>query len=216
MQQLIAAFPHLHLAGICSSAGEALELLEATTVDLMLLDIEMPGMTGLEFVKNLENPPITILVTSKKDYALEAFDYNVVDYLVKPVPMERFFKAITKAKHIYDTTRRPKVDDQIKDYLFVKLSTGITKIDTKDILWIEALGDYITIHTPDKKHTVHSTLKAVEKKLDPEKFIRVHRSFIISIDTVNAVDDNVIAINKQLIPIGAVFKENFKKRLNLL
>lgn len=214
MEHLVKQFPYLSLIGIYSSAVEALETINSGSVDLMFLDIEMPQMTGLEFVKNIPKSPMTILATSKKDYALEAFEYNIIDYLVKPVPLERFFKAITKAKNIYDIAKTDR--HRTKDHLFIKVNGSIAKVDVKDILWIEALGDYITIHTPEKRYTVHSTLKAIEAKLDPEKFLRVHRSYIISIETINAIDDSVVAINKQLIPIGAVYKENFKKRLNLL
>lgn len=214
MEHLVKQLPFLNLIGVYGSACDALKILNSQTVNLMLLDIEMPEMTGLQFLKNLSKPPITILATSKKDYALEAFEYNIIDYLVKPIPLERFFKAISKAKTAFDSTgKNPEFSF---DNLFVKVNGAIAKVDTREILWIEALGDYITIHTPEKRYTVHSTLKAIEARLDPEKFLRVHRSYIIAIDTINAIDDNVIAINKQLIPIGAVYKENFKKRLNLL
>ncbi|MFL5764267.1 MAG: LytR/AlgR family response regulator transcription factor [Bacteroidia bacterium] len=211
---LAAQLPFLKVSGIFGSALEATTILNSGSIDLMFLDIELPDITGLEFMGTLQNPPLTILITSKKEYALEAFEYNVVDYIVKPVAVERFLKAVTKARITYDASGRPA--DSSKDHLFIKVNGTIAKIDVKDILWIEALGDYITIHTSDKKYTVHSTLKAVEARLDPDRFLRVHRSYIISVGAISSIDDSVVSINKQLIPIGAVHRDNFRKRLNLL
>jgi DNA-binding LytR/AlgR family response regulator len=215
MSFLVSQVPFLNLVGTYSNAGEALNSLNNVKVDLMLLDIEMPNINGLEFVKSLKNPPLTILATSQKRYALEAFECNIIDYLVKPIALDRFFKAITKAKDFFDTANKG-FDLSNKEYMFVKMNGTLTKINIKEILWIEALGDYISINTSEKKYTVHSTMKAMENKLDTEKFIRVHRSFIVSVDTINSIDDNTIVINKQLIPIGFVYKENLTKRLNLL
>jgi two-component system LytT family response regulator len=211
---LAGQLPFLNVTGMYGSALEATAALNSGDTDLMFLDIELPDITGLEFIRSLSDPPLTILITSKKEYALEAFEHSVVDYLVKPVSIERFLKAVTKARTIYDASG--KNGENSKDQLFIKINGMIARIETKNILWIEALGDYITIHTPDKKYTVHSTLKAVEARLDPERFLRVHRSYIISVDTISSIDDSMISINKQLIPIGAVYRENFKKRLNLL
>ena len=128
--------------------------------------------------------------------------------------MDRFFKAIAKAKDIFDSAHQT-IDFSNKDSLFIKTNSTLVKIFTKDILWIEALGDYITINTSGKKHTIHSTMKSMESKLATEKFIRVHRSFIVSIDEINSIDDSLIFIDKQTIPIGAIYKENLIKRLNL-
>jgi DNA-binding LytR/AlgR family response regulator len=211
---LAAQLPFLNVAGIFGSALEATSILNTGTVDLMFLDIELPDISGLEFMRSLSAPPLTILITSKKEYALEAFELHVVDYLVKPVSVERFLKAVTKARSTYDSSGRAAQGS--RDQLFIKFNGTIARINTKDILWIEALGDYVTIHATDKKYTVHSTLKAVEARLDPEKFLRVHRSYIISVDAISSIDDSVISINQQLIPIGAVHRENFRKRLNLL
>jgi two-component system, LytTR family, response regulator len=215
LKHLISQIPYLELIGVYQDTAEALSALNEKKVDLMLLDIEMPGISGLEFIKGLKNPPLTILVTSKKEYALEAFECNVIDYLVKPILIDRFFKAIEKARDIFDNYKKNLVSSN-QDYLFVKISGALIKIDIRDILWIEALGDYISVNTIAKKHTVHSTMKSIENKLSPEKFIRVHRSYIVSIDNINSIDDNTIVINKQLIPVGYVYKEKLIKQLNLL
>jgi two-component system LytT family response regulator len=216
MKHLVAQIPFLNLIGIYCNAGETLNTLNSKSVNLMLLDIEMPDVNGLEFIRSLKNPPLTILATSKKEYAIEAFECNIIiDYLVKPIAIDRFFKAIAKSKDIFDGSAKNS-DLLNKDYVFVKINGTLTKINMKEILWIEALGDYITINTSGKKHTIHATMKSIENKLDTEKFIRVHRSYIVSVDNINSIDDNMIVIDRQLIPIGYVYKENLTKRLNLL
>jgi two-component system LytT family response regulator len=215
MKHLVSQVNYLTLVGLCSNANEALELLNNGKIDLLLLDIEMPDISGLDLIKSLKNPPLTILATSRKDYAIEAFECNVVDYLVKPFSFDRFFKAIEKAKEIFENAQQT-IDFSNKNTAFIKSSGTIIKINISEIQWIEALGDYITIHTSTKKFTIHSTMKTIENKLDSSKFIRVHRSFIVAVDNISSIDDNVIVIEKQLIPVGAVYKENLIKRLNFL
>lgn len=215
LKHLVSQVSYLKLIGVYSKASEALSDLDNKSVDLMLLDIEMPDINGLDFIKTIKAPPLTIFVTSKKEYALEAFECNIIDYLVKPILLDRFFKAITKSKEIFETFKKNDASLS-QDFLFVKVNGSIIKISTKEILWVEALGDYININTAEKKYTVHSTMKTMENKLGDDKFIRVHRSYIISIANINSIDDNIIVINKQLIPIGLVYKENLIKRLNLL
>lgn len=215
MKHLVAQVQYLNLAGIFKTAADALTFLDNNKIDLMLLDIEMPGMNGLELVKSLKEPPITILSSSQEKYAIDAFEYRVVDYLVKPVLADRFLKSIEKAKENFDNSRQT-IDFSNKDYVFVKNNGVLVKINIKEILFIEALGDYMTINTSEKKYTIHSTMKMIESKLDPSKFIRIHRSSIISIDKITSIEDNIVVIGKQLIPVGAIYKENLTKRLNLL
>ncbi|MES2285839.1 MAG: LytTR family DNA-binding domain-containing protein [Bacteroidota bacterium] len=215
LKHLVSQVSYLNLIGVYTKASESLTVLNDKSVDLMLLDIEMPDINGLEFIKTIKEPPLTIFVTSKKEYAIEAFEYSIIDYLVKPILLDRFFKAIAKSKEIFETYK--KNDATLgQDYLFVKVNGTIIKINMKEILWVEALGDYININTSEKKYTIHSTMKTVENKLGDDKFIRVHRSYIISISNINSIDDNIIVINKQLIPVGQVYKEKLIKRLNLL
>lgn len=215
LKQLVSQVQFLKLIGTCSNAVEALNFLNNEKIDLMLLDIEMPDMNGLELLKSVKSPPITILATSKKEYAIEAFESDVIDYLVKPILLDRFYKAIVKAKAKFDNLQST-VDFSGTNYVFIKSNGTLVKINIAEILWIDALGDYMTINTADKKYVVHSTLKVIESKLPPDKFIRVHRSYIIAIDNITAIDDNVVIIGKQLIPVGAVYKENLTKRLNFL
>ncbi len=215
MKHLVSQVPFLNLVGTYSNPSEAIDALNKGKIDLMLLDVEMPVMNGIEFMRSLKKPPMTILATSKKEYALEAFECNVVDYLVKPIAVNRFFSAIEKSKHLHkDFSENIPLSNH--EFLFAKVNGVLTKICMKDILWIEALGDYIVVNTLEKKYTIHSTLKSIENKLSSDKYIRVHRSYIVSLENINSIDDNTIVINKQLIPVGFVYKENLTKRLNLL
>jgi DNA-binding LytR/AlgR family response regulator len=211
LKQLIEQVNYLKLIGIYSSALEANTALKKEKIDLVFLDIEMPEMSGIDMLSSFEMPP-TILTTSHKEFALDAFEHNIVDYLVKPITLPRFIKAVEKARAIYN-----KRDGSAeKDYFFIKKDSVHTKIPTKDILWIEALGDYLTVHTVNERFVLHLTLKAIENKLPPDKFVRVHRSFIVHIDNISTIEDTTIYINNVSVPIGALYKENFQKVLNLL
>ncbi|MEW6468793.1 MAG: LytTR family DNA-binding domain-containing protein [Bacteroidota bacterium] len=215
LRHLVEEVEDLNLVKVCASASEAIDTLKKNKIDLVFLDIEMPEMSGIELIKSLETRPLIILTTSHKEYALDAFEYNVVDYLIKPLLLPRFLKAVDKAREFYDSAK-DKITSTEKDYFFIKHGSVLTKVMLKDILWIEALGDYITINTANKKFVLHLTLKAIESKLPPDKFVRVHRSYIAAVDNITSVEDTTISINNKLIPVGALYKDNFIKRLNLL
>jgi DNA-binding LytR/AlgR family response regulator len=211
--QMTKQVDYLNVVKTCSNPLEAMAALKKEDVDVIFLDIEMPEMTGMDMLKALDNRPQVILTTSHKEYALDAFDLNVVDYLIKPVTLPRFLKAMAKVKDASGS------DDQVtagQDYFFIKKDSVLNKVPVKDILWIEALGDYITIHTKDQRFILHATLKSLEGKLPANKFVRVHRSYIVQVDNVKKVEDTTIFINEVSIPVGALYKENFIKRLNTL
>lgn len=204
----------LTLVHQCSDAIEAANVLGQTSVDLLFLDIEMPQMSGMDLIKSLQLKPQVIFITSRSDYAVEAFEYNVTDYLVKPITYARFLKAVTKAKDTFDTLQ--PIHLYSKD-LYIKSDSKIVKINLKDLLYVEALADYVMMYTASgNRHVVHATMKGVEKKLNSGEFIRVHRSYIVNIEKIEAIEDLSIVINKKLIPIGASYKENFLKKLNIL
>jgi DNA-binding LytR/AlgR family response regulator len=204
----------LTLAKECADAIEAANFLQQNPVDLLFLDIEMPQMSGMELVKSLQVKPQVIFITSRSDYAVEAFEYNVTDYLVKPITYARFLKAVTKAKEVFDTQQPLQLYS--KD-LYIKSDSKIVKINLKDLLYVEALADYVMMYTASgNRHVVHSTMKGVEKKLNSGEFVRVHRSFIVNIEKIEAIEDLSIIINKKLIPIGASYKDSFLKKLNIL
>jgi DNA-binding LytR/AlgR family response regulator len=203
----------LRLAHVCTDAIEAANVLQESPVDLLFLDIEMPQMTGMDLVKSLQIKPQIVFVTSRSDYAVEAFEYNATDYLVKPVTYARFLKAVTKVKENFDAQQMVQVHH--KD-LYIKTDSKIVKVNLKDLLYVEALADYVIIHTGTNRYIVHSTMKGIEKKLAPAEFVRVHRSYIVNVEKIDSIEDLSIIINKKLIPIGASYKENFIKRLNIL
>jgi DNA-binding LytR/AlgR family response regulator len=210
--QLAKHVDNLKVIKTCSNPIEAINVLKEENIDLLFLDIEMPEMTGMELLEALDTRPMVIFTTSHKEYAADAFEMNVIDYLIKPVTLPRFLKAVAKA----EAADAKDVVSTKQDYFFIKKDSVLTKVPIKDILWIEALGDYITIHTKDQRFLLHATLKAIESKLPSNKFVRVHRSYIVQIDNVKQVEDTTIYINETSIPVGALYRENFIKRLNPL
>jgi DNA-binding LytR/AlgR family response regulator len=209
----------LNLVGICSDAIEAANFLKKENVDLIFLDIEMPGMTGYELLESFsENPPQIILVTGKKEYAADAFNYDVTDYLVKPLTYSRFLKAVTRAQERLSGQPAGGTSSSRKlpDDLYVRSDSKIVKVNFNEIYYVEALADYIMIFTADSKLIVHSTMKGFQSRLPQEKFVRVHRSYIINADKIEAIENLFVVINKKHIPIGASYKDEFMKRLNLL
>lgn len=195
------------------SAIDASNYLMEENVDLIFLDIRMPEMTGMDLVKTLEDDYEIVLVTSETDHAIEAIEYNVTDYLVKPIEYNRFLKAAKKAKKNIENLIN--LNDNQKD-IYVKSEARIVKIDLDDILYIEALADYVIINTSDKRHIVHSTMKGIEKKMPSKNFIRVHRSYIVNTDKIVSMEDLNIKIGDKSIPIGASFKAAFMDKLNFL
>lgn len=221
IKHLISQVEDLILSQECSSPVEAFDYLRKGGIDLVFLDVEMPGMTGIELIKNLEKRPIVILISAKKDYAVEAYELNVADYIVKPVILSRFMAAVSKAKELFESNGQ-KVhlngngNGKAKDYIFVRSNSVLTKIKIKDINYIQALGDYVNIFTREKRHTVHITLRGMEEKLPREKFYRLHRSYLVALDQVDTVEEGTAYIEKHPLPIGEQYKKPFLKKLNLI
>jgi DNA-binding LytR/AlgR family response regulator len=216
LKQLVSQVPSLELVAECNDAMEALNSFNNKQVDLLLLDIEMPDMSGLDLIKKLGNKkPLIIFTTAKKDYAVEAFELNVVDYLVKPISLPRFTQAIEKATETIESNREEvKVEEQ--GFVFVKDNGVLKRISIDDILFLEAMGDYVKVHTAQKFHVVHATLKSIEEKLPISKFVRVHRSYIVAINKIDYIQEGTISIGKTTIPVADTHKTNLNKRLNLL
>lgn len=200
--------------GTCSDAIAASNLLKNEKVDLIFLDVEMPQMSGLELIESLQEKPLVVLITSKEKYAVDAFDLEVTDYVVKPVTYPRFLKAANRA---LEQAKKPaeSPENNNPESLFVKVDSRFINIDFKDIKLVEAREDYVTIHTDQKRYTIYSTMKKLEKKL-PENFMRVHRSYIVNLNRVEAIEDNLLAIEKHLIPVGGTYRERLMTRLNML
>ncbi len=215
MKQLASQVPDLEITGECADAMEAFQLLQTKPADILLLDIEMPGMTGLELTKLLTRQrPIIIFTTANQHYAVEAFELNVADYLVKPVGTARFLQAIEKAREALNS-KKQEVQLNDTDFVFIRDNGVLKKILFDEIICLEAMGDYVKIHTPQRFHVIHATLKSIEEKL-PDNFLRVHRSFIIAFDKIDSISDGVIQTGKLNIPIADAYRAVLNKRLNFL
>ena len=216
MKQLVEQVQMLELVAECSDAMQAYNYLRNDQIDLLFLDIEMPGMTGIELTKKLGNKKsLIIFTTAKTDYAVEAFELNVVDYLVKPLSIPRFLQAVEKAKETLDSNKQ-EVKIEAQEFVFVKDNGVLKKLNVEDILYLEAMGDYVKVHTAQKFHVLHSTLKSIEEKLPATRFIRVHRSYIVALQKIDFIQDGVITIGKASIPVAETYKSTLNKRLNLL
>lgn len=196
-----------------SNAIDATSYLDEEHVDIVFLDVQMPEMTGMEFINALEKDIEIILITSEQKYAVEAFEKKVTDYLVKPIEYSRFLQAAQKAQSNVEVKRASTV--QRKEF-FVRTDAKIVRIPYDSILFVEALADYVIIQTLNKKHIVHFTMKGIVNRLPDDYFVRTHRSYIINLDKIEALEDNSILIGEKYIPIGASYKEAFLDRLNFL
>jgi DNA-binding LytR/AlgR family response regulator len=214
LEQLVGQTNQLELVGSCAGPAEAAALLRKQKVDLMFLDVEMPEMTGIDFMKTMKHRPAIVLVTAKENYAVEAFEVEADDYLVKPVTLPRFMKALNRILDDQSGEGKGEKGEPVLDSLYVKVNTQLVKIPTADVLWIEALGDYVTIHTERENFIAHSTMKALEKKFPSDSFMRVHRSYIVQLNKIKAIEETVIIIGKKFIPIGDSYRAALLRRLN--
>lgn len=214
LKHLVKGFGFLTLAGECESIAEATELMSHQRIDLLLLDVEMPRITGLEFLKSIPSHPLVILITARPEYAVEAFELNVVDFLVKPVKEDRFLKAIQRAREIHESNNRQV--EMGKEFFFIREKGVSSKLLVNDILYIQALGDYVNIYTPNKRYTIHYTLSAIEKELPASRFMRIHRSYLVAIDKIESVEDGSALVYQTPVPIGDAQRAELMKRLNLL
>jgi DNA-binding LytR/AlgR family response regulator len=192
-----------------------MEVLQKEEIDLMFLDIHMPELTGMELLRSLRKPPLAIMVTAYPDHALEGYELDVVDYLIKPISFERFAQAVEKARERLQTSRQPEGEKE-KDHFFVRADYKLVKLMYKDIQYIEGLAQYVKIHTAAKTHVVHKTLKAMEEILPSDNFFRVHRSHIIPLNNITAVFGNTIEIGEKQIPIGKSYRDAFYKKIEAL
>ncbi len=215
VEDLIVETDFLTLTNSCDNPVDAFNILRKEQVDLIFLDVEMPKMSGIEMIKNLNPLPQIILITSHSEYALESYEYDVTDFILKPVSHPRFLKAVSKAKERFES-KQGKVEEQDSKTIFIKTDSKLVQVNTEDILWVEALGNYVMIKTSDKKYTVHNTMKEMESKLPSNNFIRVHRSFIVRLDKIESIEDNIAVISNKLISIGGAYKDELNKRLNFL
>lgn len=223
IEKFVNEFPSLKLVGKCFNAREALDSLHKNNIDLIFLDINMPIITGLEFLRTLQNPPLVIITTAYREYAIEGYELNVVDYLTKPIVFARFFQAIDKALDKVKTkeTLIPNISENQfnktnQEFIFVKEDKVTYKVELKDIFYIESVGDYVKIITAKKSYITYQTMKYMESLLSNEKFPRVHKSFLINLSQISKIEGNLITINEKIIPIGKTFRTVFFKLLDKL
>jgi len=205
----IAQIDALEVVATCNTALKAFEILNTQSVDLLFIDIKMPNMTGIEFLKNIKNPPKTILTTAYRDFAIEGFELGVVDYLLKPITFERFFKAIDKFLKENSKIEVKPIETTTDEFIIVKSGIKNYRINKETILYIESDKDYIKIILLDKKQIISKyKISDIEVELNQDKFLRIHRSFIINTSNITAYTSNEIEVNGIEIPIGASYKDN--------
>jgi DNA-binding LytR/AlgR family response regulator len=216
IKKLIAQVGFLNLKTECSSSAEAFNYLQTHKVDLVFLDVEMPGMTGIELIKNLDDRPIIILVTAKRNYAVEAFELSVADYVIKPVSLPRFTRAVAKAKELFNQKEERTAIGDDKDYIFIRSNSMLTTLKSNGIIYMEEHDGKVNIQTADKRHTVHTSLKSFQERLPESKFYRLHNDYLVAIDRIDNVQENTAYVGRHNLPIEEQYKSGLLQRLNLV
>lgn len=220
LEDNIKKIPFLELVKTCRSAMDAMEILGTEHIDLLFLDIQMPDISGIQLIKSLHHKPLVIFTTAFSKYATEGFDLDVIDYLLKPYPFERFLKAVNKVHEYMDLCERASNQANAKEivaspnFLFVKADYKLYKINLKDILYIEGLKDYVKIYAGEKPIVTQMSMKGLEEKLPPQDFIRVHRSFIVAFNKIDFVQKQMLTIGKKEIPISEHYRDQLFKIIN--
>lgn len=219
VRQLAGQIEHLDVVEEFPNAIEAIKFLNQNTVDLVFLDIHMPGFSGFDFVQTLKNPPKIVLTTSDKNFAIDAYEYEtIVDYMVKPLNLERFQKSVQKVKNALakQTAQSQSGNSEFGEELYINIDRRLIKLKFNEIQLIEAQGDYIDVKTEKESYRVHSTLKKIKEKLPENVFLQIHRSFIINFTKIIDIEDNSVLIEKNVIPISRSNRPELMRRLNLL
>lgn len=225
VEKFLEDLPNFVIVAKCNDAFEAMEAVSKHTVDLMFLDINMPKLSGLSFLKTLKNPPLVIITTAYSEYAMEGYELDVVDYLKKPFSLERFLKAVQKAQ---ERLKKPEPialganpsseplpieiasEQSTADFIFIKANKKNYKVDIDDIYFIEALGDYIKIHTSNSVLVTYQSMKKIESVLPSTIFVRIHKSYIVSLNKIKSVEGNMIEVKNEKITIGNSYKQAFQ------
>ena len=214
ISRLVSNHINLNIVGEFSNAIEAKNFMSYNAVDLLFLDIEMPVLNGFDFLDGLKAKPQVIFVTAKPEYAVKAFDYDATDYLQKPITYARFNSAINRALNLYQLMIENQNEDA--EHIFIKSKLKKLKVFTSKIKWVEAFGDYIKVVTEEESHLVLSTMKAFEKDLPSERFVRVHKSYIVNIDKIDKFNSKFAEIGNSKIPLSRNKKEDLKKALETI
>lgn len=209
LEQYISLCPGLQCSGIFRDAYTAQEFLDNNKADLMFLDINLPEMSGVSFLRSLVNPPLVIFTTAYPQYAIDGFDLEIVDFLLKPFSFERFSKAVNKAKNRFNSKGTPPVLNKIS----VKTDRRIYQVSVDDILFIETCGDYVSLHFPDKKLVVHGTLKSWEEKLKDSSFLKIHRTTIVNLQKIDHIEGNQVFTGRHILPVSEPYKAQLLDRM---
>lgn len=215
LEKYIEEVNDFECVGSCGSAVKAIQFLSEQPVDLIFLDINMPKLSGIEFLETMQNPPLTVITTAYREYAAESYDYDVIDYLVKPIELPRFFRMVNKV------TSRLKIPSKVApaqepdkvDHLFLKVDKKMVKVFLKDILYVESLKDYVMVRTNNEDLIVHHNLQSFTELLPPDYFIRIHRSYTVSLEKIKAINGNQVEIAGKMLPIGRNYQTDVKKQI---
>lgn len=214
LTEYVSGIGFLELKGQGENALVATTLLSQGNIDLVFLDIQMPKLTGIEFLKTLQHPPMVVFTTAYSEYALQGYELDVIDYLVKPISFDRFLKACNKAKEFHTLKQAGnKALTKTEDYFFIRCGDRYEKITYAELLYIEAMENYVVFHTKTEKLISYLTLKAVESYLPTDKFLKVHKSFIVSIPQIESIDADGIVIQGKTIPVSRTLKEEVTNRI---
>jgi DNA-binding LytR/AlgR family response regulator len=219
MESYVTSLSSLHLVKVVNSAIDVYEVLKTEQIDLLFLDVEMPKLSGLELLRTLKNPPAVILTTAHRNFAVEGYELNVIDYLLKPISFERFLKAISKFENLKTPAPVEASGIQVvaKDeklaFIYVRVDKKMVRVNLNEILFIEALKDYVKIYSVGKELITYQTLTYFEEKLSSDYFLRIHRSFIVSILHINAYSAIEIEIGKRILPIGSFYSKEVQRKL---
>ena len=217
LEHLCKKVDSLNLVQVCENAHSALEFLQDEEIDLIFLDIEMPELTGIEFLDRMVTMPQIIFTTSKTEYAFEAFEYEVTDYLKKPIKFPRFQKAVEKAIELYQKDNTvPGTTNLNANEVYLRENGKLIRVAYEDIEYFENAGDYILVKTNESKHIIHGTLKGIDAKLNHPLFLKVHRSYIVNLSKIRDIEENTLVIDKKVIPISRANKPVLLGKLNML
>ncbi|RFZ92009.1 DNA-binding response regulator [Mucilaginibacter conchicola] len=218
IEKYLSAFTEMELVGKCNNGIEAFKILQQKQVDLMFLDIQMPGIKGTDLLKSLKNPPKVIFTTAYSEYALEGFDLNAVDYLLKPIPFDRFLRAVDKIYNLPDGKGKPLISYEapVSDheaFMYLKVDRRTVKVNINDVLWIESQRDYVKVIVKDHVYITRQKISLLEEMLPEQKFVRIHRSFIVAVAKITSFYSYSVDVNGHELPIGRNYKLDVQKKL---
>lgn len=215
LEKMCEKAEQIDLINSCENAEEALVCLEAQNIELLFLDIEMPGLSGLELLDKLTYFPQVVFTTSKKEYAFEAFEYDVTDFLTKPITAPRFLKTIEKVeRNIHQQNKSSSFS--ISNEMYIKQDGKLIRVPYKEVLYFENIGDYIKVYTENAVYVIYGALKSIDAKLNYPAFVKVHRSYIINLEKIKDIEDNTLVIGNKVIPISRAHRPILMKTINIL